>query len=852
MACINPNNPTFQKLAKSLGNYMLAEIEFSKLQNEDFVIQQNGTFLNISEDTKKELFVNYVNLMDRKREGKSISYPKFNQMFNNLQVFKFKNTYIFGEWDMQNNVFKGRLMSSPGIKELYGALDVLLANTDFVASVPGDIGAMLAKKGMYKLEVGKEYNFRGEDMVKNLYFSNEQLVNKVFKTDSDKVTIEQVKKYYEFFKYHSLINKFVNNYLEYTLKFKQNENLKSDVTTPFVKEIKKSLSAKTVNNDTLNYIKAVLFNISNFSKENPEYYAKAGIFKEIVAEVVKIEADIKNKPKGEKFEYEKNEKLIEKLTEDIKKPLTINKAKKLDIGKYDFYNALKDLGLYDYNAFKLAKKINIGRITDAESESILKEIIKNSSINKVNIDKTDLINNPKIYNQLNSDLNKTLATYLSKFGIKTEIIEDIQNKLGIDSLAHVDILNKMLYVDKNNQENYPQQAGKLIAFMMQHNPLITEITSKMKRMSLFKGLTQDQLLEATGDLISQELYKKTNTTIPKDLAEAIRALIQQFFYFLNNIKLARINKNVAFIADNILLQNQSLITQSTFKPGAVGRPVSKIGLEEALKSDKFGNDIVEKMSEYFILTGSITLSEQGTVYRPNDNQMHDIDWVSSMKRDDGFKIFEELYPNNKYIRNITNNDYQTDTWLIAPEGYTIENFKIDNFNGRSKIKNYDIVDSKGEIVSSYVSETDSHTGKIEAKLIDIFSYNQVTEKKTANKEITLESGTKLKIADWRNTFAAKLEFGRLKDIWDYNRFIPDENIYKNSNVLTPTSKLRNEEIFYTVPGLYQEGSVEEYSEYRSISQTKESVGSDLDVKDFKSYLEKKDLDSKFDFNINCI
>ena len=37
---------------------------------------------------------------------------------------------------------------------------------------------MLEKKGLYKLNVGKEYNFRGEDMIKNLYFSDKDLVEK--------------------------------------------------------------------------------------------------------------------------------------------------------------------------------------------------------------------------------------------------------------------------------------------------------------------------------------------------------------------------------------------------------------------------------------------------------------------------------------------------------------------------------------------------------------------------------------------------------------------------------------------------------------------------------------------------
>ena len=57
------------------------------MQKEDFLIQNSGTFLNIPEEERKEIFENYVNLMDRKREGKSIDFNKFNQMFDNLQVY---------------------------------------------------------------------------------------------------------------------------------------------------------------------------------------------------------------------------------------------------------------------------------------------------------------------------------------------------------------------------------------------------------------------------------------------------------------------------------------------------------------------------------------------------------------------------------------------------------------------------------------------------------------------------------------------------------------------------------------------------------------------------------------------
>lgn len=719
MSCVNPNNPVFQSLVKKLGSFMLAEVEFSKIQQEDFVIQNNGTFLALPEEKKREIYDNYVTLMGRKREGKEVTYKKFEFMFDNLQVFKYKNSYIFGEWDSKNNVFRGRLISSPSLRELLTGLDILTANVDFMASVPEDIGSMLDRKGMVKIAAGKDYNFRGEEMVKNLYFSSEDVIRKVFNTDPRLVSEEAVKKYDTFFNYWSLIKQLQKAY----------DKADYDSIYPLLTE----LGIYDYNAyKTLNRFKQLE---KDFSKE------EAKLFKAYI-------------------KYEEKRKKGKAKPTDV---ITLTSKEKQRLKLYQKY---------------------IGTIKDVKEQ-----LLKNSASNLINIDKTDLINNPKIYDELNNDLNKTLARYLSKFGIKTETLDDIQTELGIDSLAHLDILNKMIYTSKTNQQDYPQKAGKLIAYMMQHNPLVNEITSKMKKMSMFKDLTQDELLDAVGDLISQELHKKTKTDMPKDLIEAIRNLIRQFFLFLNNLQISRINRNVGIIADNILLENQSLITQSVYKPGTI-KPVSKIGLEEALKSDKFGNDIIEKLSKDFILTGSITLSEQGSVYRPNENQIHDIDWVSPHTRAESIRMFNEAYPKNEYIREIVNDEYTTDTWLIAPEGYEIVNLQLSG--GNNKILGYDIVNSKGKKVSSYIPEKDSHTGKIEAKLIDIFSYEKPDKSRLASRELTLLSGTKLQIADWRNTFRAKLEFGRLKDIWDYNRYIPYDYIYKPEPDITEIPTVNTE------------------------------------------------------------
>jgi hypothetical protein len=635
-----------------------------------FRIINTAKELNLSKDEIKTIYDNYVALMGRKREGKEITLDKFEgAVLGNLQVFKSKNTYIFGEWDSKNNVFKGRLMSSPSIRELYAELDVLFSNVSFMASVPADIGRMLEKKGLYKLDVDKPYDFRGEDMVKNLYFSNKELIEKIFKKSVDKVSYEDVAKYDTFFNYFSLLKRLKESY------------------------------------------------------------------------------------------------------------------KKEESGKV--FSLLKQIGIYDYNAYRLSKKLQNKDLSKSDVDGVVNEIIKNSSLNKVAINRQDIINNPAVYKELDTELNKSLAMYLSKFGIKTETLDDLQFKLGIDSFAHVDILNKVLYVNKNNQSDYPQQAGKVIAYMMQHNPLVTEITSSMKKYSMFKNLSQDELLDAVGDLISQELHKRTNTALPKSLLDSIAALIRQFFELLSSVRIDRINRNVGIIADGILLQNESLITSSTFKPGAVGKVIGKVSLNEALEKDKFANTIVEKMSPHFILTGSVTLAEQGTVYRPEENAVHDLDWISPLARNQSKKIFESLYPRNHYIREIISEEYTTDTWIVAPDGYTIENLVLEGSNNR--IGGYDIVDKNGTVVSSYEPLSDSHTGNVEAKVVDIFSYNTYNEENFKSQRIKLASGIELNIADWRNTFKAKLTFGRLKDIWDYNRFIPYENVYREEERVEPTN-----------------------------------------------------------------
>lgn len=408
-------------------------------------------------------------------------------------------------------------------------------------------------------------------------------------------------------------------------------------------------------------------------------------------------------------------------------------------------NNLKELRVPAHQRERFLKEIKNGRYEYTEY-SLIPAIKKLYDFKKVDIDEKDENALNQIVPDTENQLNKLLVNYLSNFGIKTEYIEDIQNKLGIDSLGTVDILNKIAYVDKDNTEDLPEIAGKFIAYMLQHNPLITSTYEQLRKIGKYKNSNKDELLDIIGELIAKELHNKTDVNLPKSLAEKIQSIIAYFFDLLTKARINKINKDIGVIVDSILSNNKSLITASKYKPGSPGKQVLQVSLKEALRSDSFANSIVNKMADKgFILTGSVVLSEQGSIFRPEENQVHDLDWVNPHNEEKTNEILDEIYPNRKHIRNIYNEGEEsyTHTFLISPEGTKITNLKLEGSN--SIVRSYNIVNDNNEIVGSYSNENGvERSNGIEGKAIDLFmnERNKLTPTQTI-----LESGIVLNMSN---------------------------------------------------------------------------------------------------------
>jgi hypothetical protein len=310
---------------------------------------------------------------------------------------------------------------------------------------------------------------------------------------------------------------------------------------------------------------------------------------------------------------------------------------------------------------------------------------------------------------------------------------------------------------------------------------ITEFGIDYFTIDNYKDLNKDPYLEEVGKLIASGL--KNTLSKSNNFYDRIIKIIKDFFNSDIKTNVELIQKNINRIVEGVINQDADMITASKFKPGAPGKKVNKVSIEKALAQDSFGKSIIKKLSKHqFILTGSTALSEQGTVFRPDENPLHDIDWVSPYKRKKSIALFKKEYPNAVKIRDIVNDDYTTDTYLIVPDGFSIANMNKQDYNGRIVVNSYDIKDSEGNIVGTYrfekpkgsIKKSEIVTG-VEGKLIDFFSYEDTSLVMKPFKFMTSE-GWGMNLADWKSTFQAKLNFARIKDIWDYNRFIPNENV----------------------------------------------------------------------------
>ena len=438
-------------------------------------------------------------------------------------------------------------------------------------------------------------------------------------------------------------------------------------------------------------------------------------------------------------------------------------------------------------------------------------------------------------------LESLVQDFMSSFGIS---FEEMQN-----SGYSIDYLNKV--IKSLGTDSMLEGSGEMIAFMMQYNgveqSLITDMAIEngdIKRAEIYnkngsintnvyRKLNKEKYFKIIGNSIKEELkaqydaikegkpFQKERTS---GILSKIRQIIKQFIdkIFKNEPLLIRLSEYSAYVTSNIFYNNKSLITKSIRKPGdeEAGR-VEEVNFDKALEENPYEKDIIIKLSkENIVLTGSAAMSTQISIFRPIENPLHDLDFATDgdMTREQLENKIKPLFPNLEHIRTIENEDYTTETYLTFDRPFIIE-------RPVEGVAMYVVKDKNtNEPIASYIASNLTILKKgVQGKFLDFFT-QQTMQYRPYQYNF---KGDIILVTDYRQAMKAKLEYGRLKDIWDYNRFIKKEQ--KQNIKQKEVSKVvdENGEPLVVYRGTRPDSTVHTNGQFRSstIFATSSKVGS---------------------------
>lgn len=426
-------------------------------------------------------------------------------------------------------------------------------------------------------------------------------------------------------------------------------------------------------------------------------------------------------------------------------------------------------------------------------------------------------------------MKRDISSFFKNFGITLQEVSEYSSEEPI-----FDALDRIIYF--SNVDNLTDNVGYAIAFMMQWTPEIRElidvaiasdsptIVKSIKRSirrrgkyeighlsdKKYKSLDKVRYLKDIGEDIAKELRILYSGNIEREnsgyLAK-IWKVIQEFFDKLTPQLRTRYNiiRNYTNgIASAIKLGDYTIVLRNDIKPGTT-KETSLVNIGDALEMYPYEEGIISTMNSHGIaVVGSASIATQGTLFRPSENPLHDIDFNAGNKTKEQIeRILKESYPIFENVNTIREGNKVTETYLIMDRPFTQK--KIGNSERGELKKNtgeYAIYDKKtGELLGTRTNSDLYLKEGVQGKMLDFFIG---TKEKYTNIPRVYNGKTYI-FSDARNAWEAKVSWTREKDIWDYNRYIPNsrETIpeLKNSDRETIRKKLQDAKIIWGHPAL---------------------------------------------------
>jgi hypothetical protein len=395
-----------------------------------------------------------------------------------------------------------------------------------------------------------------------------------------------------------------------------------------------------------------------------------------------------------------------------------------------------------------------------------------------------------------AEFKRDITRFLGNFGIT---LKDVSEYDGEEPLF--DAINKVIHF--SSVEDLTDEVGYAIAFMMQRQPAITEILStyvafngnekglkrgikrgtlgKTKAIKLDKMTPEarQHLLRLVGKDISAELRKlygigEEKPSFMKKIWEAIAAFFERLTPY-NRLRFDAIHNYARHVANSVKLNDKSIIISGMVKP-KTSSPAERVDIAKALRENPYEEQIISTLSDYGIgLAGSASMAAVGTLYRPKENPLHDIDFMSpGMDKEKLMAILDKEYPHYIHIRSINNDGNITETFMIMDREFTMK--EVPQAEGFKKSLK-EIYDSEGNKIGTLTGSDLVLNEGVQGKLLDFFT----GPSRFGGRIVTL-NGKAYFMSDYRNAIAAKVDWVRLKDVWDYNRFILNENIVTTPDI----------------------------------------------------------------------
>lgn len=398
-------------------------------------------------------------------------------------------------------------------------------------------------------------------------------------------------------------------------------------------------------------------------------------------------------------------------------------------------------------------------------------------------------------------MSEKLINFLGKLNVTVEEYEDLQAKTGFNAIGVTDLLYKTVLIKQGVPESVlaKETAYVALSFLGKKNKIRTDLMASIEELDGFA----DRALfykDMAGEGSALNEYKIKELVLVDFLADAIRAewdapvgeyegreadywriqgktkLIRRIKYLLGKLRRAYneflkksplsekgVNDLLTDVANDILTYNFRKFNTD------LSPEQQQVFYEETISKDPKALEIVQFMQgQNLLLTGSLALRKQGSMYRSKAENLHDLDFtmVDQQVRKQMDKLMEDrtikAFPGvafkldkedfSAYMLN-----YAKAVLKEIPIVQTIQqqypSFEITNvFKG---INN-------GYTITGVIDGKKNLMGKISGGyMIDIFMVN---EDNLDQNEASFQ--------DWEPIFKAKIAMGRAKDISDFANYVP--------------------------------------------------------------------------------